>query len=62
MTAADRSEDAYRATRLGLVAALLEGDAGTAFHQVLGLLDEGVPLDDVLFDVLAPIQGDVGRR
>ncbi len=62
MTSADRSDDPYRATRLGLVAVLLEGDAGAAFHLVLGLLDEGIPLDDVLFDVLAPVQGDVGRR
>ncbi len=56
------TEDPYPAVRLGLIAVLLDGDAGTAFHQVLDLLDQGTPFEEVLYDVLAPIQADVGHR
>lgn len=56
------ADDPYPAVRLGLIAVLLDGDAGTAFHQVLDLLDQGTPFEEVLYDVLAPMQADVGHR
>ena len=49
-------------SRLGVLTALLEGDSGTAYHQVLSLLEDGVPFSTVLTDILAPIQHDVGDR
>jgi methanogenic corrinoid protein MtbC1 len=55
-------DERYGTARLGIVSALLDGDAGLAFHQVLELMSAGVPFDDILFDVLVPIQVDVGRR
>ncbi len=48
--------------RLGVLAAILEGDAGLAFDIVRGLMAEGVSFDTVLFDVVAPLQSDLGRR
>ena len=39
--------------RLAVTTALLEGDSGSAFHMVHGLLDQGVPFDRALFDVVA---------
>jgi methanogenic corrinoid protein MtbC1 len=57
-----RDDERFGPARLGIVSALLDGDAGLAFHQVLELMSAGVPFDDILFDVLVPIQVDVGRR
>ncbi|MDJ0960797.1 MAG: cobalamin-dependent protein [Acidimicrobiia bacterium] len=54
--------DRHLGTQLGVVTALLDGDASLAFHQVLDLLSAGTPFDEILFDVLVPIQTDVGRR
>jgi methanogenic corrinoid protein MtbC1 len=54
--------DRHLGSQLGVVTALLEGDAALAFHQVLDLMSAGTPFDEILFDVLVPIQTDVGRR
>lgn len=48
--------------RLAVSAAAIAGDSGTLYHLVSGLMDEGVPLDSVLFDLLVPTQRDVGNR
>jgi methanogenic corrinoid protein MtbC1 len=47
---------------LGIQAALLDGDAGLAYRLVSDLMAQGVSFDKVLFDVLAPLQRDVGTR
>jgi methanogenic corrinoid protein MtbC1 len=47
---------------LGIQAALLDGDAGLAYHLVSDLMAEGVSFDRILFDVLAPLQRNVGTR
>jgi methanogenic corrinoid protein MtbC1 len=48
--------------RLAVTTALLEGDSGSAFHMSRGLLDEGIPFDVVLFDVVAAAHADFGTR
>lgn len=48
--------------RLAASAAAVAGDAGTLYHLVSRLMDEGLPFDSVLFDVLIPTQRDVGTR
>ena len=47
---------------LGIQAALLDGDAGLAYGLVADLLADGMPFEQILFDVLAPTQRDVGAR
>ena len=48
--------------RLAASAAAVSGDAATLYHLVSGLMDEGVPFDSVLFDLLVPMQQAVGTR
>ena len=48
--------------RLAVTTALLEGDSGSAFHMVNGLLDQGIPFDVALFDVVAAAHADFGTR
>lgn len=48
--------------RLAATAAAVGGDAATLYHLVSGLMDEGYPFEAVLFEVLAPLQRDVGTR
>lgn len=48
--------------RLGVLSALHDGDAGLAYHLVLGLMGEGYGLGAILEQVLAPIQTEAGRR
>jgi methanogenic corrinoid protein MtbC1 len=48
--------------RLAVTTALLEGDSGSAFHMTRGLLDQGIPFDVVLFDVVAAAHADFGTR
>jgi methanogenic corrinoid protein MtbC1 len=48
--------------RLAILSAATEGDVGTAFHLVRGLMDDGMPFDEILFDVLAYVQSELGRR
>jgi len=53
--------DPVHAHRLAILSAAGEGDAGTAFHLVRGLMDD-MAFDEILFDVLAPVQQELGRR
>ncbi len=50
------------AARLAVTTALLEGDSGGAFHMVGSLLDQGIPFDVALFDVVAAAHADFGTR
>jgi methanogenic corrinoid protein MtbC1 len=51
-----------RMARLGVLSALIEGDAATAFRLALELLGEGIPFEVVLLDVIAPVQAELGHR
>jgi methanogenic corrinoid protein MtbC1 len=53
---------AVASARLAVTTALLDGDPGGAFHMVSGLMDQGVPFDVVLFDVVAAAHADFGTR
>jgi methanogenic corrinoid protein MtbC1 len=48
--------------RLGVLAALRDGDSGLAYRLVLGLLDAGYPMPVILDGVLAPIQCETGQH
>jgi methanogenic corrinoid protein MtbC1 len=48
--------------RLAVLSAVMEGDAGLALDIVGGQMANGVPFDAILFDIIAPLQSDVGRR
>jgi methanogenic corrinoid protein MtbC1 len=54
--------DDLAGARLGVLAALHDGDAGLAYHLVLGLMGEGYGMGAILEQVVAPIQWDAGRR
>ncbi len=47
---------------LGIRSALLSGDPGLAYTLISDLMATGMSMDEVLFDVLAPIQRDLGAR
>jgi methanogenic corrinoid protein MtbC1 len=59
---ADRAFGVQSLEALGIQSALLEGDAGLAYRLVSDLMADGVSFDQILFDVLAPLQRDVGAR
>jgi len=48
--------------RLAATSAAIMGDSGGLYHLISGLLDEGVPFDTILFDVLIPTERDIGAR
>lgn len=48
--------------QLGVTAVATSGDSGRLYRLVAGLLDEGVDLDQILFDVLLRSEGEVGSR
>lgn len=58
----DHTGDSWLPTRLAVLAAASAGDAGAAFHLVSDLLGEGVPFPSVLFEVLSPLEAEVGDR
>jgi methanogenic corrinoid protein MtbC1 len=58
----DGAHDRLSAARLGILAAAAAGDAGAAYSLVSGLMGEGLPFRSVLFEVLAPLEAEVGRR
>lgn len=62
MTVTDHLDDRLRHARLGILSATVAGDAGLAYELVRGLLAEGVSFESVLFDVIAPLQSEVGMR
>lgn len=55
-------DDHLLATRLGVMSALQDGDAGAAYRMVLRLMDEGWSMPMIIDEVLAPIQVESGRR
>lgn len=59
---ASESPAAQSAASLGIQAALLSGDPGMAYGLISELMADGVSFDRVLFEVLAPLQRDVGTR
>lgn len=50
------------AARLAVTSAALSGDAGRLYHIASDLLGEGVPFDEILFDVLMAAERDLGTR
>lgn len=48
--------------QLAVTSTAIAGDTGTLYYIVSGLLDEGIPLETVLFDLLMPTAGQVGLR
>jgi methanogenic corrinoid protein MtbC1 len=48
--------------RLAVLAAVTQGDAGIAFDVIGGLMSDGLGFESILFDVIAPLQADVGTR
>lgn len=60
--AAEGPTDDLAQARLGVLSALHDGDAGLAYHLVIGLMGEGYGMGAILEQVLAPIQWEAGRR
>ena len=48
--------------RLAMLAALVNGDVPLAYRLATELLAHGVPFDDIVVDVLSPVQEELGRR
>ncbi len=48
--------------RLAMLAALVNGDVPLAYRLAIELLAHGVPFDDIVGDVLSPVQEELGRR
>jgi methanogenic corrinoid protein MtbC1 len=48
--------------RTMLLAALIDGDLGVAYEIATGLLEEGVPFEVLVTDVIGPVQTEIGRR
>lgn len=59
---ADRFADARATARPAVPAAAVAGDTGAAYHFVAGLPGEGVSSEEILFDILAPQEAEVGRH
>lgn len=55
-------ETALPEARLAATSAAITGDSGSLYHLVSRLMDEGVPFDTILFDVLIPTEKDIGSR
>jgi methanogenic corrinoid protein MtbC1 len=49
-------------TRVALLAALVDGDLDTAYRVATGLLEEGVPFEALIGEVLSPVARDLGVR
>jgi methanogenic corrinoid protein MtbC1 len=49
-------------TRMALLAALVDGDLDTAYRVATKLLDEGVPFDSLVGELVGPVQREVGAR
>lgn len=48
--------------RFAMLAALVNGDVPLAYRLAIELLAYGVPFDDIVTDVLSPVQEELGRR
>jgi methanogenic corrinoid protein MtbC1 len=49
-------------TRMALLAALVDGDLDTAYRVATELLEDGVAFEDVVGEVLGPVQRELGLR
>src|SRR5690242_14340537 len=58
----DPEAPAFHTERLALLSALVDGDAAIAFRLATKLLDEGVSFEQLVTDVLATVQHELGRR
>ena len=56
------TDDDLQGARLGLLAALHDGDAGLAYRLVLDLMDHGYAFTTIVEQAIAPIQVEAGRR
>lgn len=56
------SDPDLSSARMGVLAALHEGDAGLAYTLVAKLMADGVPFGLLLDQLIAPIQAESGRR
>jgi methanogenic corrinoid protein MtbC1 len=54
--------DPWRSVRLAILAAASTGDAGAVYHLVAELMGEGVPFPTILFEILSPLEAEVGKR
>lgn len=61
-TGSDHPADPWKPTRLSFLALASAGDAGAVFHLASDLLGEGVPFPTILFEVLSPLEVEVGNR
>jgi len=57
-----RLDDSPAAARLAILAAASGGDAGAVYQLVSGLMAGGMAFHTVLFEMLAPLEAEVGRR
>ena len=48
--------------RLAMLAALVSGDVPLAYRLAVELLADGVAFDEIVIEVLAPVQAELGRR
>jgi methanogenic corrinoid protein MtbC1 len=55
----DRARDSEQ---LAMLAALVDGDVPLAYRIAIELLAHGVPFDDIVTNVLTPVQTELGRR
>lgn len=61
-TPGDPDGDTRQRARLAVLTAVIDGDAGAALDVVSGLMAEGMSFESLLFEVIAPLQTDVGLR
>jgi len=54
--------DPWQPARLAILAAASAGDAGGIYRLVAGLMSDGVPFATILFEVLSPLEAEVGNR
>ncbi len=62
MTGNEPARTDLQAVRLGVLSAVIDGDAGLAYRMVLDLLGAGVPFESILVEILGPLQSDIGAR
>jgi methanogenic corrinoid protein MtbC1 len=58
----DDAADPWRSARLAAFAAASAGDAGAVYHLVAELMSDGVPFPAILFELLSPLEAEVGTR
>lgn len=58
----DDGADPWRSARLAILAMASAGDAGAVYHLVADLMGDGVPFLTILFEVLSPLEAEVGSR